>query len=78
MTPSDPTARAPRRDTAIACGIIFFAVALLFLLLGAAQGVRRGTSYLHIPETGSWLLAAALTGAVGALFLVLARGLNRD
>jgi hypothetical protein len=77
MTPSDPTAREYRRNSALACSIIFFALALLCLLLGGAEGVRHGTRYLHIPETGSWLVAGAIPGAIGALFLVWARGMKR-
>jgi hypothetical protein len=56
---------------------MFFAVALLCLLLGWADGVRHGRTYLHIPETGSWLVAAAILGAIGAIFLVWSRGTKR-
>ena len=56
---------------------MFFAVALLCLLLGWADGVRHGAAYLHVPETGGWLVAAAIFGAIGAIFLVWSRGTKR-
>ena len=77
MTPSEPTPRQSRAESARAFSIMFFAVALLCLLLGWADGVRHGTTYLHIPETGSWLVAAAIFGAIGAIFLVWSRGTKR-
>lgn len=78
MTPSDPGARTKRRDSALAISIIFFAVAVLCLLLGWAEGVRRGTRYLHIPETGNWLIATVILGGLGVLFLLWSRGMKRS
>ncbi len=77
MTPSDPGAREKRRDSALAFSIIFFAMALLCLLLGWAEGVRHDTRYLHIPETGHWLVAMAILGGIGVLFLLWSRGGRR-
>jgi hypothetical protein len=77
MNPSEPTPRQSRADSARAFSIMFFAVALLCLLLGWADGVRHGTIYLHIPETGGWLIATAIFGAIGAIFLVWSRGAKR-
>ncbi|MBA3830829.1 MAG: hypothetical protein H0X34_02835 [Chthoniobacterales bacterium] len=77
MTPSDPSAAGKRRDSAVAISIIFFAVAVLCLLLGWAEGVRRDTRYLHIPETGNWLIATAILGALGVLFLLWSRAMKR-
>lgn len=78
MTSSNLTPRPARRETVLACSIIFFSLALLCLLLGGADGVRHGRTYLHIPETGSWLVAAAILGAIGAIFLVWSRGAKRS
>ena len=52
---------------------MFFCVALLCLMLGWADGVRHDKAYLHIPETGSFLVAAAVLGALGVLFLLWSR-----
>jgi hypothetical protein len=68
----------PSRDSALAFSIIFFAVALLCFLLGLADGVRHDRTYLHIPETGSWLVAAAILGALGLLFFLWSRVLRRS
>jgi putative Mn2+ efflux pump MntP len=73
MTPSDPNNPRTRGDSALAFSVIFFSVALLCLLLGWAQGVRKDTTYLHIPENGSWLLATGILVAIGLLFLVWSR-----
>lgn len=56
---------------------MFFAVALLCLLLGWADGVRHGRAYLHFPDTGSWLVLTAILGALGAVFLVWSRATKR-
>jgi hypothetical protein len=56
---------------------MFFAVALLCFLLGWADGVRHDTRYLHIPETGGWLVAGAILGGVGVVLFVWARGMKR-
>lgn len=77
MTPSDPNIHGRRRESALAFSIIFFAIAVLCFLLGWAQGVRKDTTYLHIPETGSWLLASAIFGGIGVLFLLWSRGRKR-
>ena len=78
MTPSNPAPRQSRGDSALAFSIIFFALALLCFLLGGADGVRHDRTYLHIPETGSWLVAAAILGAIGATFLVWSRRMKRS
>jgi hypothetical protein len=71
MTPNDPTTPRPARgDSAVAFSIIFFSVALLCLLLGWADGVRHDRSYLHIPETGSWLVATAILAGLGVALLL--------
>jgi putative Mn2+ efflux pump MntP len=57
----------------LAFSIMFFAGALLCFLLGWADGVRRDKTFLHIPETGSFLVAAAILGALGVAFLVWSR-----
>ena len=74
---SDPTPRQSRRETAIACGIMFFAVALLCLLLGWADGVRHRHTILHVPQTGGWLAAGLVLAALGIAFLVWARSAKR-
>jgi len=77
MTPSDPTPSQSRADSMRAFSIMFFAVALLCFLLGWADGVRNDKSYLHIPQTGSFLVATAVLVAMGVVFLVWARGTRR-
>ncbi len=57
----------------LAFSIMFFCLALLCLMLGWADGVRHDRSYLHIPETGSWLVATAILAALGVLLLVWSR-----
>jgi hypothetical protein len=61
-----------------AFSIMFFAIALLCFLLGWADGVRHDKSYLHIPQTGSFLVATAVLVAVGVVFLISARGSRRS
>lgn len=77
MTPSNPTPRQSRDEPALAFSIIFFALGLLCFLLGWADGVRHGRTYLHIPETGGWLVATAILGALGLLFLLWSRSVKR-
>ena len=62
----------------LAFSIMFFAGALLCFLLGWADGVRHDRTYLHIPETGSWLVAAAILGALGVIFFVWSRATTRS
>jgi hypothetical protein len=57
----------------LAFSIMFFAGALLCFLLGWADGVRHDRTYLHIPATGSWLVATAILGALGVILLVRSR-----
>jgi hypothetical protein len=57
---------------------MFFAVALLCFMLGWADGVRHDKSYLHIPETGSFLVATAVLVVLGVIFLIWARGPRRS
>lgn len=77
MTPTEPTARDNRGDSPLAFSIMFFAVALLCLLLGWAEGVRKDTRFLHIPESGGWLIATAILAALGIFFLVWSRSARR-
>ena len=77
MTPSDPTPRQSRRDSAVAFSIIFFSVALLCFLLGWAEGVHHGRTYLHLP-IGGWLVATAILGGLGVVLFVLSRGMKRS
>ncbi len=62
----------------LAFSIMFFAVAVLCLLLGWAEGVRQDTTYLHIPESGGWLIATGILAACGVLLLVWSRGAKRS
>jgi hypothetical protein len=77
MSSSNPTPRQSRAETVLAVSIIFFSLALLALLLGWADGVRHGRTYLHVPETGSWLLVAAILGGLGIVFLIWSRTTKR-
>ncbi len=78
MNSSDPTPRQARGESALAFSIILFFLALLCFLLGWADGVRHDRTYLHIPETGSWLLATAILAALGVAFLVMSRSGKRS
>lgn len=62
----------------LAFAIMFFSVALLCLMLGWADGVRHDKTYLHIPETGSWLVATAILAALGVILLVWSRAAKRS
>lgn len=73
MTPKDPTLAKSRSESMLAFSVMFFALALLCLLLGWADGVRHDKTYLHIPETGSFLVATAILAVLGVLFLVWSR-----
>lgn len=77
MTPSDPVTPRLRGDSALAFSIMCFAVALLCLLLGWAQGVRKDTTVLHIPENDSWLIATAILGGLGVLLFLWSRATKR-
>ena len=70
MSDHDPNNEIRPGDGAMALSIMFFAVGLLCFLLGWADGVRHGTRYLGIPETGGWLVAAAILAVLGVLFLL--------
>ena len=61
----------------LAFSIMFFAGALLCFLLGWADGVRHGKTFLHIPQTGSFLVATAIFAALGIVFLARARATRR-
>ncbi len=78
MTPTDPHATPARGDTPLAFSIIFFCLALLTLLLGAGQGVRKDTTYLHIPESGHWLIATAILAGIGVIFFIWSRVAKRS
>ncbi len=61
----------------LAFSIMFFSVALLCFLLGWADGVRHDKTFLHIPQTGSFLVATAILGAIGVAFLIWSRATKR-
>ena len=73
MTSLDQNARSGQGDSRLAFSIMFFAIALLCLLLGWAEGVRHGTTFMHIPENRLALISAAVLGALGFLFLIWSR-----
>jgi hypothetical protein len=77
MTPSDPTPRQSRNESMFAFSIMFFSGALLCFLLGWADGVRHDKTFLHVPQTGSFLVAAAIFAALGIVFLARARATRR-
>jgi hypothetical protein len=68
----------PSRESAIAFSIIFFAITLLCFLLGLADGVRHDRTFLHIPQTGSWLVATTIFAAIGMTFFVWSRRAKRS
>jgi nitrogen fixation-related uncharacterized protein len=78
MTPSEPTPRQSLAESRLAVSIIFFSVALLCFLLGLANGVRHDRTYLHIPQTGSWLVATAILAALGVVFFLWSRSAKRS
>lgn len=78
MTSSNPDPRRSRGESALAFTIIFLALALLCFLLGWADGVRHDRTYLHIPETGGWLVATAILGGLGAICFFWSRGMKRS
>ncbi len=78
MTPSDQGTPGKRRDSIVAFSIMFFAVAVLCLLLGWAEGVRKDTTYLHIPQSGGWLIATGILMGFGLLLLFWSRGFKRS
>ena len=78
MNNSDPTPTPAKGDSRLAVSIMFFAVALLFFMLGWAEGVRHGRSYLHIPETEGWLVATGITLLLGVAFFLWARSARRS
>ena len=77
MTPSDQ-GTSSKRDSILAFSIMFFSVALLCLLLGWAEGVRKDTTYLHIPENGGWLIATGILAACGFFLLIWSRATKRS
>ncbi|MEO7725591.1 MAG: hypothetical protein ABIU29_13060 [Chthoniobacterales bacterium] len=78
MTPSDPTPRQTKGESMLAFSIMFFSVALLCFMLGWADGVRHDRAYLHIPETGGWLIATAILTALGVSLFVWSRAVKRS
>jgi hypothetical protein len=78
MTPFDPETRSGRSDSVLAFSIMFFAVALLSLLLGLADGVRRDSTYFHIPETRVGLIVAGSLALIGLCFLFWSRARKRS
>lgn len=79
MTPTDHhTIYNTRRDNITACSIISFCVGWLCLMLGWAQGVRKDTTFLGIPETRSWLIATAVFVVLGILFFLWSRAVKRS
>ena len=77
MPSTDPTPRQSRDESMLAFSIMFFSGALLCFLLGWADGVRHDRTYLHIPETGGWLVATAILVLLGVAFLVWSRAPKR-
>ena len=73
MTPTDPHAPPAPGESAFAFSIIFFCIALLTLMLGWAQGVRKDTTVLGIPESSGWLIAAAVLAGIGIILLIISR-----
>ena len=61
----------------LAFSIMFFSGALLCFLLGWADGVRHGKAFLHIPQTGSFLVATAGFAVLGIVFLARSRPTKR-
>jgi predicted transporter len=79
MTPTDPPSPQTRAGSMRAFSIMFFAVALLCFMLGWADGVRHDKTYLHIPQTGTFLVVTLVLVVLGVLFLVWApRGSRRS
>ena len=62
----------------VAVSIMFFSGALLCFLLGWADGVRHDKTYLHIPETGGFLVATAVFAVLGVIFLLWSRAGKRS
>lgn len=56
---------------------MFFAMAFLCLMLGWAQGVRKDTTFLHIPESGGWLVATGILFILGLILLIWSRTAKR-
>jgi hypothetical protein len=61
----------------LAFSIMFFAGALLCFLLGWADGVRHDKTFLHIPQTGSFLVVTAVLVALGVAFFAWSRRIRR-
>jgi len=74
----DLSSSSSSSDTRLACGIIFFFIALLCILLGWADGVRHGHAYLHFPTSGGWAVAAAIIAAIGIAFFLWSRATKRS
>ncbi len=47
-------------------------------MLGWADGVRHDRSYMHIPETGGWMVAGIIMVGVGIGFLLWSRSAKRS
>jgi Zn-dependent protease with chaperone function len=77
MTAPDQETHGKPGDSPLAFSIMFFAVALLCLLLGWAEGVRKDTTFLHIPESGGWLTATGALFLIGLILLVWSRARKR-
>lgn len=77
MTAPDQNTGAKRGDSPLAFSIMFFAVAFLCLMLGWAEGVRKDTTFLHIPENGGWLIATAILFVLGLALLIWSRAAKR-
>jgi hypothetical protein len=78
MSNSDPTPAPAKGDSRLALSIMFFSVAVLFFMLGWADGVRHDRSYMHIPETGGWMVAGIIMVGVGIGFLLWSRSAKRS
>jgi hypothetical protein len=77
MTAPDQQSNDKPGDSRLAFSIMFFAIGFLCLMLGWADGVRKDTTYLHIPESGGWLVATGILFLIGLLLLVWSRAAKR-
>ncbi|HEX3817805.1 MAG TPA: hypothetical protein VHW03_05915 [Chthoniobacterales bacterium] len=78
MTPTDPNAPPAPGESPLAFSIIFFCLALLTLMLGWAQGVRKDTTVMGIPESSHWLIATAILAGIGVIFFIWSRVAKRS
>ncbi|MEO6871269.1 MAG: hypothetical protein ABI233_03505 [Chthoniobacterales bacterium] len=77
MTAPDQNSGDKPGDSPLAFSVMFFAMAFLCLMLGWAQGVRKDTTFLHIPESGGWLVATGILFILGLILLIWSRTAKR-